>query len=65
MTFRYTEWRVWRPTCSADWTDAGLVEVELYDHTGDMGRGAATFDDYEFENLACVNPPLFVNSLPL
>eukprot|EP00039_Didymoeca_costata_P004773 m.76012 g.76012 ORF g.76012 m.76012 type:complete len:564 (-) comp12538_c0_seq2:173-1864(-) len=49
---RYTEWRVWMPTCEADWTAAGLVAQELYNHSGDMGRSPATFDDYEYENLA-------------
>lgn len=51
-TARYTEWRKWLPTCHADWTVNGLVEVELYDHTGDMGRSAATFDHFEYVNLA-------------
>ena len=51
-TSRYTEWRVWLPTCHADWSDDGLMEQELYDHTGDMGRDPATFDDYEYVNLA-------------
>ena len=32
--FRYTEWRVWNGSAlQADWSDAGLVGVELYDHT--------------------------------
>ena len=55
---RYTEWRVWK-LCSgvvriscADWTEHGLVAAELYDHTGDDGLGAASFDEYEYENLA-------------
>lgn len=49
---RYTEWRKWLPTCEADWSPEGLVEQELYDHTGDLGRSPATFDDFEFVNLA-------------
>ena len=49
---RYTEWRVWKPTCEADWTDAGLVAQELYDHTGNTGIGAGSFDDFENANVA-------------
>lgn len=49
---RYTEWRIWKPTCEADWSDDGLVAQELYNHVGDEGRSPATFDDFEFENLA-------------
>ena len=48
---RYTEWRVWN-ACRADWSHAGLVASELYDHKGDTGLGVATYDDYEFENVA-------------
>ena len=49
---RYTEWRLWQPSCVADWSSAGLVARELYDHSGDSGVGAAAFDDFEYENLA-------------
>ena len=35
-----------------DWTSEGLIAQELYDHTGDVGYGAETFDDYEYVNLA-------------
>ena len=49
---RYTEWRVWQPTCRGDWTSAGLVAQELYSHVGDTGLGSAAFDDYEYVNLA-------------
>ena len=48
---RYTEWRHWRPNCTADWSAAGLAARELYDHKGDEGFGAAAFDDFEFVNL--------------
>ena len=48
---RYTEWRVWKPSCEGDWSPGGLVALELYDHTGDTGVGAAAFDEYEYENL--------------
>eukprot|EP00039_Didymoeca_costata_P011243 m.157145 g.157145 ORF g.157145 m.157145 type:complete len:576 (+) comp15110_c0_seq1:1469-3196(+) len=51
---RYTEWRVWSSSCTADWTSNGLVTAELYDHVGDLGRGADTFDNYEYINLAYV-----------
>lgn len=49
--FRLTEWRIWTHQCKADWTDNGLVAVELYAHEGDMGKTAATFDNFEFKNL--------------
>ena len=49
---RYTEWRLWKSNCVGDWTPAGLVAKELYDHTGDVGAGAHTFDDFEYVNLA-------------
>ena len=49
---RYTEWRKWLDNCVGDWTPAGLVAQELYDHTGDKGYGAHTFDDYEYVKLA-------------
>jgi len=49
---RYTEWRLWKTNCAGDWTPAGLVAQELYDHTGDAGYGAHTFDDFEYVNLA-------------
>lgn len=49
---RYTEWRVWKPNCAADWSPAGLVAQELYDHEADTGLGASAFDDYEYVNLA-------------
>lgn len=51
-TARYTEWRKWKPNCVGDWTAAGLVAQELYDHTGDLGHGPRTFDDFEYVNLA-------------
>jgi iduronate 2-sulfatase len=50
---RYTEWRVWSgSSLSADWSAAGLVTAELYDHAEDSGIGAQSFDDFEFDNLA-------------
>ena len=49
---RYTEWRLWKPSCQGDWTPAGLVSAELYDHTGDTGLGFESYDEFEFENLA-------------
>ena len=49
---RYTEWRAWRAGCVADWSPAGLVAAELYDHYGDDGVGAAAYDDFENVNLA-------------
>jgi iduronate 2-sulfatase len=49
---RYTEWRRWKPSCVGDWSGAGLVAQELYDHAGDPGVGPHTFDDFEFVNLA-------------
>ena len=36
----------------ADWSPAGLVAAELYDHYGDDGVGAAAYDDFENVNLA-------------
>ena len=38
--------------CVADWSPAGLVASELYDHYGDDGVGAAAYDDFENVNLA-------------
>lgn len=50
---RYTEWRAWLGAeLAADWTPAGLVAAELYDHTGDPGVGPAAYDEYEADNLA-------------
>ena len=49
---RYTEWRAWQAGCVADWSPAGLVASELYDHYGDDGDGAAAYDDFENVNLA-------------
>lgn len=49
---RYTEWRAWQAGCVADWSPAGLVAAELYDHYGDDGVGAAAYDDFENVNLA-------------
>ncbi len=49
---RFTEWRVWLPSLRADWTAAGLVARELYDHTGNTGRGPASMDQFEYNNLA-------------
>ena len=49
---RYTEWRKWS-RCQADWSDpANVVARELYDHAADTGLSPATFDDFEFANLA-------------
>ena len=50
--WRYTEWRNWTVECKAVWSAEGLVAQELYDHVGDEGRGAATFDDFEYESLS-------------
>ena len=47
-----TVWRKWKSNCVGDWTPEGLVAIELYDHVGDKGYGAETFDDFEFVNLA-------------
>ena len=48
---RYTEWRVWRgSSLTADWSAVGLVNSELYDHSGDDGTGARAFDEFEFVN---------------
>lgn len=49
---RYTEWRLWKSNCVGDWSAAGLVAQEFYDHTGDPGYGPHTFDDFEYVNLA-------------
>ena len=51
-TSRYIEWRHWQRNCAADWSPAGLVAKEMYDHTGDQSYGPESFDDYEYENLA-------------
>ncbi len=49
---RYTEWRKWEKTCVPDWSEEGLVAQELYDHTGDMGMGPESIDNYEYVNMA-------------
>ena len=48
---RYTEWRLWH-NCNADWSSNGIVAKELYDHSQDSGLGVASFDEFEFQNLA-------------
>ena len=48
--FRYTEWRVWNGSAlQADWSDAGLVGVELYDHTS--AKPSVDYDATENSNL--------------
>jgi iduronate 2-sulfatase len=49
--YRYTEWRAWDGgNLTADWSEAGLVGAELYDHTGDDG---GSFDGpWEVVNVA-------------
>ena len=39
---RYTEWRAWKPSSAGDWSPAGLVANELYNHTGGVGFGPST-----------------------
>ena len=57
---RYTEWRIWKPNCVGDWTAAGLVAQELYDHTGDMGYdvelggGARMTENVDCEKGCCL-----------
>eukprot|EP01050_Picozoa_sp_SAG11_P016852 SAG11_NODE_2350_length_3483_cov_3.342494_4_plen_175_part_00 len=50
--WRYTEWRLWQGhTLSADWSESGLLALELYNHTGNRGVGSSAFDEFEFVNL--------------
>ena len=67
-SFRYTAWLPWDgDTLTADWStlpnrttmgigsggsSGGQAFEELYDHQGDMGQGAANFDNFENVNLA-------------
>ena len=49
--FRYTEWRGWNGSAlQADWSDAGLVGVELYDHTS-AKPSVVDYDATENSNL--------------
>ena len=52
QTMRYTEWRAWKRSCVGDFSQNGLVAMELYDHKGDLGAGSQTFDNFEYVNLA-------------
>ena len=53
--WRYTEWRLWQgERLAADWGEAGLLAVEMYDHEHDRGVGPSAFDDFEFTNLGYV-----------
>ena len=52
--FRLTDWVAWdmnntRPHINA--TGSWVLAAELYSHEADDGMGAASFDDFEFENL--------------
>ena len=49
--FRYTQWRKWlKMSQIADWSNAGLVATELYDHRKNhFGADAALFEN---DNLA-------------
>eukprot|EP01051_Picozoa_sp_SAG22_P011604 SAG22_NODE_1132_length_5437_cov_8.133945_5_plen_92_part_00 len=50
--WRYTEWRLWQgELLVADWSQSGLLAIEMYDHCNDTGVGPSSFDDFEFENL--------------
>lgn len=65
--WRYTEWAKWdgrslRPIFASDPTKDPLVE--LYDHDGDTGNGASTWNDFENVNVAKGNPHV-VQSLSL
>ena len=66
-SFRYTAWLPWDgETLTANWStlpnrtamgidsssSGGQAFEELYDHQGDMGQGAASFDNFENVNLA-------------
>jgi len=51
--WRFTEWRKWiGDTLKADWTESGLVGMELYDHKGDPGNN---YDMWENVNVAKVD----------
>jgi len=50
-SFRYTQWRRWiRNIQLADWSAAGIVGVELYDHR--LNVDGANPADFENDNLA-------------
>lgn len=52
IAWRYTEWRVWNVSLSrADWSPAGLLGAELYDHSFTTGFGPSMFNDNEIHNL--------------
>lgn len=51
--YRYTQWRQWIPQLQiADWSNAGLAAVELYDHRNNTGQADPAL--FENENLAGV-----------
>jgi len=50
--WRYNEWRLWDGVAlQADWSPAGLVGRELYDHREEDPRGADFYDSTETSNL--------------
>lgn len=56
--YRYTEWRNYTASvpggapAHADWSSAGLLTAELYDHTEDPSWGEDPFNKFEYVNLA-------------
>jgi hypothetical protein len=50
--WRYTEWRNWSPvTLEADWTEAGVVGRELYDHRRNKVFGPSFLEEFETKNV--------------
>ena len=49
--YRFVAWYRWNGEEAAPMCD-GLMAVELYRHDGDNGRGAKSFDEFEYLNLA-------------
>lgn len=49
---RYTEWRLWEgERLAVDWSEGGLLAVEMYNHSANTGMGVEAFDCCEFVNL--------------
>ncbi|KAH9260651.1 hypothetical protein BASA81_001118 [Batrachochytrium salamandrivorans] len=57
IQYRYTQWRRWMSDSQqADWSNAGLVAAELYDHGGDT----LASDPAAFENVNLVDNPTYL-----
>ena len=61
--WRYVEWRVWQGDVqAADWSEAGLVTTNLFDHVDDTGAWTDP-DRFENVNLAQSADPALLRNL--